>query len=95
MLRAILQEHKPEILRIAAKYGAENIRVFGSVARGEDTEQSDIDLLLVFNPPVSLLEHIGMSQDLEELLKRKVHLVTEPAVHPFLRERIFREAVPL
>ena len=95
MLRQVLEERKPEILQIAAKYGAESIRVFGSVARGEDTEKSDVDLLVNFDPPVSLLAHIGLMLDLEDLLGRKVQVVTEPALHPFLRERVLREAVPL
>ena len=95
MLRQTLTERRDEILRIASKYGAGNIRVFGSAARGEDTEGSDVDLLVDFVPPVSLLAHVGLMQDLEDLLGRKVQIVTEPAVHPVLRDRIFREAVPL
>ena len=95
MLRQALAERRDEILRIASKYGAMNIRVFGSVAQGEDTDQSDVDLLVDFDHPHSLLERVGLILDLEETLGRKVQVVTEPALHPFLRERILEQAVPL
>ena len=95
MLKQVLQDRRSEILRIASRYGADNIRVFGSVARGEDTERSDIDLLVTFDPPVSLLDHIGLMHSLEDLLGRKVQIVTDVALHPFLRDHVLHEAIPL
>ena len=95
MLKQLLVDRRKEILGIAWKYGAVNVRVFGSVARGEDTEQSDVDLLADFDHPHSLLERVGLTLDLEELLGRQVQVVTEPALHPLLRDSILGQAVPL
>lgn len=86
---------REEILRIAAKHGAHNVRVFGSVARGEADEKSDIDLLVEFEPERSLLDHAGLVAELEELLGRKVDVVTEKGIYWLLRRRILKEARPL
>ncbi|MEZ5353758.1 MAG: nucleotidyltransferase family protein [Bryobacteraceae bacterium] len=80
---------------MARKHGARNIRVFGSVARGETTEDSDLDLLVEWEPGRGLLDHVGLVQDLEELLGVKVHVGTEAALHWYVRDRILREATPL
>ncbi len=88
----LLRDKREEILRIAAKHGAHNVRVFGSVARGEDEEQSDIDLLVDLEPGRSLLDHAALVLDLEELLGRKVDVVTERGLYWLLRRRILREA---
>lgn len=90
-----LQEKKAEILTIAESHGAHNIRVFGSVRRGEETGQSDIDFLVDFEPGRSLLDHIGLIQDLETLLKCRVDVVTEPGLHWYIREHVKKEAVLL
>lgn len=90
-----LNEKRQEILQIAARHGAHNIRLFGSMARGEDRPQSDVDLLVDMASGRSLLDLVGLSQDLEELLKRKVDVVTDASLHPALRERIRAEARPL
>ncbi len=83
------------ILRIAAKHGAHNVRVFGSMSRGEETDCSDLDLLVDLEPGRSLLDQVGLKQELEQLLQRKVDVVVEGGLSPYLEERILSEAVPL
>ena len=82
-------------LRIAARYGAYNVRIFGSVARGEADEQSDIDLLVNMEPGRSLLDLCGLLIDLEELLDCKVDVVTEKGLRDRIRARVLKEAVAL
>lgn len=88
----LLDEKREEILRLAAKHGARNVRVFGSVARGEAGPESDLDLLVEFEPRRSLLDHVALKQDLEDLLGRTVDVVEEGAVHWFIRDRVMQEA---
>lgn len=90
-----LQEKRAEILRIAAKYGASNVRVFGSVARGDDREESDVDFLIVLEKGRSLLDHAALVVELEDLLGRKVDVATETGLRDRVRKRILQEAVPL
>jgi predicted nucleotidyltransferase len=71
------------------------VRVFGSVARGEADEQSDIDFLVELEPGRTLLDLGGLQYDLEQLLGRRVDVVTERGLKPRIRERVLREAVPL
>ena len=94
-LDALRSERRDEILRLAQRRGAHSIRVFGSVARGEANESSDLDLLVVWEPGRSLLDHAGLVQDLQELLGVKVHLGTEQSLHWYVRDRILSEATPL
>lgn len=82
-------------MRLAERRGARDLRVFGSVARGEATENSDLDLLVAWDPGRSLLDHAGLVQDLEELLGVKVHVGTEKSLHWYVRDRILREATLL
>lgn len=91
----VLKSKRAEIARLAARYGVERVRIFGSLARGQATPDSDIDFLVVFKRGKTLLDLIGFRQDLEELLGRKVDVVSERGVSPHLRNRIFSEAVPL
>ena len=91
----LLEKKKGEILRIAAKHGARNVRVFGSVARGEADERSDIDLIVEFEPERSLLDHAALWLELQELLGCKVDVVSDRAIKPRIRERVLRDAVPL
>ena len=88
-------ERREEILAVAARHGARTIRVFGSVVRGEETPESDLDLLVEFEPGRSLLDHIALAQDLKDLLGREVDVVTEGGLHSYIRDRVCREAVPL
>ena len=90
-----LQSKRHEILRIAAGHGARNVRLFGSVARGEDHGSSDVDFLVDMEAGRSLLDLIGLGQDLEALLHRKIEVLTDASVHPALRDRILTEARPL
>ena len=91
----LIQQRKHEIMQIAAKYGAHNLRVFGSVARGEAGPDSDLDLLVQFDANRSLFDLITMSQELEDLFGRRVEVVTEQALHWYIRERVLHEAVAL
>jgi predicted nucleotidyltransferase len=88
-------ERREEILRLAQRRGAHSLRVFGSVARGEAIESSDLDLLVAREPGRSLLDHAGLVEDLQELLGIKVHVGTERSLHWYVRDRILREATPL
>ncbi len=79
----------------AAEHGARNVRVFGSTARGEAEESSDVDLLVEMEPGRNLLDLVGLWQDLEDLLGTHVDVLSDGGVSPHLRERIYAEAVPL
>jgi hypothetical protein len=84
-----------EILAAATRHGAHNVRVFGSVARGNDTSDSDIDLLVEFDPERSLYDLVGLQLDIESLLGRRADVVTEGSLSTYLRDRILAEARPL
>ena len=86
---------REEILRIAAQHGARDVRVFGSVLRGEAEASSDLDVLVKLDEDRSLLDHVALKQDLEDLLGCEVDVVTEGALHRLLRDRIPAEARPL
>jgi len=88
----LLARHRPEILRLAAAYGARNVRLFGSAARGEAGDESDVDVLVTMDPGRSLLDLVGLSQDLELLLGRQVDVVSDRGLSPYLRDRILAEA---
>ena len=94
-LETLLNAKRDEILHICAKYGARNVRVFGSVARGEADEQSDIDFLVELEPGRTLFDLGGLQYDLEQLLRCRVDVVTERGLKPHIRERVLREAVSL
>jgi len=91
----LLKANREEIMCIAARYGARNIRVFGSVARGEADEDSDIDFLVEMEPGRSLLDMGGLLMDLEVLLQRRVDVVTERSLKKRIRSRVLHETVPL
>lgn len=92
---SMLQERRDAILALAARHGAKDVRVFGSAARGEATPQSDIDLLVSTAEETSPWFPAGLVADLEELLGRRVEVVTEDGLYWLLRRRILKEARPL
>ncbi|MGQ0601709.1 MAG: nucleotidyltransferase family protein [Anaerolineales bacterium] len=91
----LLKTKRAEILRIAARHGARNVRVFGSTARGQARPNSDLDLLVEFEPGRTLLDHIGLIQELEETLGCKVDVVTEQALHRQIRAQVMAQAIAL
>ena len=91
----LLKSKRQEILAVAAKHGALNLRVFGSVARGEARPESDLDILVEMEPGRSLMDHVALMQDLKDLLQRKVDVVSERALHWYIRDRVLAEATPI
>lgn len=91
----MLHERRADILSIAARHGAYNVRVFGSVARGEDNAESDVDFLVDLQNDRSLFDVGGLLLDLQNLLGRNVDVVTEKALHWYIRDRVLAEAKPL
>lgn len=90
-----LRARKAEIERLARIHGARNIRVFGSVARSEDTSDSDIDFLIDMEESRSLLDLVCFKQELEAMLNRSADVLTERGISPYLRKRILAEAIAL
>ncbi len=91
----LLKEKQGEILGLAAKYGARNVRIFGSVARGKADEQSDVDFLVEMEPGRSLLDLGGLQAELEALLGCSVDVVTEKGLKPRIRGRVLAEAIQI
>jgi predicted nucleotidyltransferase len=94
-IEARLQEKREEILATAAKYGAYNVRVFGSVARGEADSESDVDFLVEMEAKRSLLDLGGLLMELQDLLGCRVDVVTEKGLRQRVRERALSEAISL
>ena len=91
----ILQAKRGDILRIAKKHGVVNIRVFGSIARGEGRPTSDVDFLVDMEPSRSLLDLGGLLMDLQDLLGCEVDVVETEGLHWYIRDRVLKEAIPL
>jgi predicted nucleotidyltransferase len=91
----LLQTKREDILRTASKYGAYNVRIFGSVARGEADEQSDIDFLVDMEKGRSIFDLGGLLTDLEDLLEHNVDVITEDGLRDRIRARVLKEAVAL
>jgi uncharacterized protein len=89
------QQTREEIQRIAAKHGAYNVRMFGSFARGEAGPQSDLDLLISVGPKTTPWFPGGLVSDLEQLLGRRVDVVTDRSLSPLIRDQVLSEAVSL
>jgi uncharacterized protein len=94
-IKELLLPFREQILQIATKHGASNVRVFGSVARGEATADSDIDFLVEIEPKRSLFDYIALMQDLTELIGRKVDIAEVESLHDLIREKVLRESVIL
>lgn len=94
-LGPMLEKRKDEILTISKRYGARNVRIFGSRAREDSSETSDLDLLVEMRPSSSLLDLVAIKQDLEDLLGCKVDVVTESSLSPYIKDEILKEAVRL
>lgn len=90
-----LKEQRELIIEVAHKHGASNIRLFGSIVRNEDLPESDIDLLVEFDAARSLFDLIALKLELEEMLGKKVDVVTERALHPAIAENVKNEAISL
>ncbi len=90
-----IKNKRKDILRIATRYGARNVRIFGSIVRGEAREDSDIDFLVDMEPGRSLFDLGGLLMDLQDLLACKVDVVTEKGLRARIRDSVLKEAVPL
>jgi predicted nucleotidyltransferase len=93
--RETLRQKRDAILEIAGRYGAHDIRIFGSVARGDAHETSDVDLIVRFDPERSLLDHGGLVMDLQDLLAVKVDVIDDEGMRERFRAHVMREVVPL
>lgn len=94
-MHALIETHRAELLALARRRGVTGVRVFGSMSRGDGTNDSDVDLLVTLAPGTSALALGGLLLDAQELLGRRVDVVTEASLHPALRERVVASAVPL
>ena len=94
-MHPLIETHREELLSIARRCGVTNVRVFGSMARGDAHDGSDVDLLVTLVPGTSGLALGGLLLDAQQLLGRRVDVVTEQGLHPLLRERVLADAVPL
>jgi len=91
-VRQLIEEKREEIVSIAARHGARNVRVFGSAVRGEERPDSDMDLLVDVGATTSSWFPAGLILDLEQVLGRPVEVVTEKGLNPLIKERVLREA---
>ncbi len=94
-IQEIIVSRKEQILALAAKYGASNVRIFGSVARGTADETSDVDFLVNLAPGRSLFDLGGLLYELQKLLGRNVDVITPAGLRPRIRDRVLKEAVPI
>lgn len=94
-MHPLIDAHRCEILDLAARHGVTDVRVFGSMARGDADDASDVDLLVRPLPGTSLMDLGGLLMDAQDLLGRRVDVVSERALAPQIRERVLREAQPL
>ena len=94
-MHPLIQKHRTEILAIAKRRGLRDVRVFGSMARGDADDDSDVDLLVSLPPGISGLALGGLLMDVQDLLHRKVDVLTEGGLHPRIRERVLEESLPL
>ena len=94
-MHPLIETHRADLLALARRRGVTAVRVFGSMSRDDSTESSDVDLLVTLAPGTSALALGGLLLDAQDLLGRRVDVVTEASLHPALRERVLSDAVPL
>jgi predicted nucleotidyltransferase len=94
-MHALIEAHREQLLSLARRRGVTSVRVFGSMVRGGEREDSDVDLLVTLAPGTSALALGGLLLDAQELLGRRVDVVTEASLHPALRDRVLADAVTL
>lgn len=94
-IETLIQDNRDKIFSIAEKYGARNVRFFGSWARGEANQDSDVDFLVDMEPGHSLLDRIALKQDLEDLMNCRVDVATPGTLHELIKEQVFKEAISL
>ncbi len=94
-MHPIIEFHRDQLIALAHRRGVTQVRVFGSMSRDDANDDSDVDLLVTLRPGTSALALGGLLMDAEELLGRRVDVVTEASLHPALRDRVLADAVPL
>ena len=94
-MHSLIETHRTELLALARRRSITDVRVFGSMSRDDSNDDSDVDLLVTLAPGTSALALSGLLLDAQELLGRRVDVVTEASLHPALRERVMANAVPL
>lgn len=94
-MHPLIEAHRHELIALALRRGVTGVRVFGSMSRGDASDDSDVDLLVTLAPGASALALGGLLVDAEALLGRRVDVVTEASLHPALRDRVLAAAVPL
>jgi hypothetical protein len=94
-MHALIESNRQQLLTLARRRGVTSVRVFGSMVRGGEREDSDVDLLVTLAPGVSALALGGLLLDAQELLGRRVDVLTEASLHPALRDRVLADAIPL
>jgi predicted nucleotidyltransferase len=94
-IKELLREKREDILHLAIRHGARNVRLFGSVARGDAGPQSDVDFLVRLDPGTTLLDHAALVRELKLLLGIDVQVVSEKALRERIKDRVMQEAVPL
>jgi predicted nucleotidyltransferase len=94
-MHSLIETHRAELLALARRRGVTGVRVFGSMSRADGSDKSDVDLLVTLAPGTSALALSGLLLDAQELLGRRVDVVTEASLHPAMRERVVASAVPL
>ena len=94
-MHPLIESHREQLLALARRRGVTSVRVFGSMGRGDGRQDSDVDLLVTLAPGISALALGGLLLDAQDLLGRRVDVVTEASLHPTLRDRVLADAVPL
>ena len=94
-MHPLIENNRAEILALAERHGIRDVRVFGSMVRGEADDTSDVDLLVSLPRDKTGLALGGLLMDVQDLLQRRVDVITEGGLHPALRDRVLREALPL